>query len=675
MMPEIATRDGGVATPLGNLLLSLDQEQYDAVMATGRRICVTAGAGSGKTRVLVARAAHRIATGVPVDRLVVVTFSKAAGDELGHRLNSLGVTGAQSGTIHALCYKILRQELGYRGVADGSGQRRFLRAVMAEMKAKDPFQEVLREINVCKALDRPPRRYVALYDAYERKLAQARVWDFGDMVQKAHWHLRDHPEAAARWAGLWDEVLVDEAQDTSALQWAALGHLITPTTTLFMVGDAQQSIYGWRGARPDLMMAGLERPEAEAFETRPLPRNYRSVPPIVAFSNRLMAEESWWSPMTATREVSSEPMPTIEFLGPAATRHEEADAVARHLTALRVRHDWSWGRMAILYRTNAQSEPFETACMQQGIPHLVMGSVGFYARAEVLDVLAYLRATSLDPEALDRIYNRPSRYLGAVWRRELEEQGGWPAFFDDPSACSWSKPYMRKRADELYETILDLQQRLAAGSTPAALVEHVLERIGYRAWLIGEEPDEMDNVRSENLDQLQHAAGRWTSVEEFLAFTERCGPRRPQTMDFNQVRLSTIHRAKGLEFPLVVVAGLSEGVLPHRLGEPAEERRLFYVAATRAQDRLVLSSCVPVSSFWSSLQAVEPLGALMDAEASEEAHGTSDGLELPSGSARDPGPPRADTGRHGGDGPPDAAVPSGGTVGTGPGVCGPDDGV
>ena len=577
----------------------LDAEQRAAATATATRVRCAAGAGTGKTRTLTARVIHLIEEqGIFPADILAVTFSKRAATELAHRLGDRG-RGVEAGTLHALGYRIIRSALPWAKVADEALSRRLIRKAVTECGREIEPAKALQMIPRFKMCGLVPDSDTAVGRAwlhYQALLREQRVFDFNDLILKPVELLNEGEKTAEEWVGRWAHVLVDEVQDTSRTQWTLLEALVpgmSQDTSVFIVGDVQQGIYSWRGADPALMLDGGLEALFGPFESHGIRTNYRSGRAVVSLANGLMRGHKGALELVAQRELAAH----VEVL----RARDESDEARQIIEELQAAHDeggLAWRECAVLYRTNGQSAVLEAACGRAGVPYTVVGGVGFFNRAEVLDVLAYLRlALEWDAEALDRIYNRPSRYLGHVWRAELEKRGGWKAFETGPAGMSFSRWYMDRRADELWRAICALQAEYRRGRGPAEMVAYVCARIGYRAWLLGEEPDDADECKGEILDALIETARQYDSVEVFLDFAAECQSRgkaaEPTARSGirDRVQLSTIHRAKGLEWPLVIVAGFSEGLLPHRMAgdDDAEERRVCYVALTRARDTLLLS--------------------------------------------------------------------------------------
>jgi superfamily I DNA/RNA helicase len=559
--------------------MNLDSYQQAAVRCTEPRIRVLAGAGSGKTRALIERINHL--TGerqVPAALILAVTFSKKAAEEMRARLQ---VAGANVLTLHALGYRILKSLWPDWGVADTADKRRLIRRALKETRSPVRFAQVPRMISEAKRRASCPPDFQGVYDAYERLREQARLFDFDDMLVVSERVLRANVQVRKSWQR-WSYVLVDETQDTDPLQWSML-EMLVGQADLFVVGDYSQSVYGFRGAAPEEMLTGIDLRFGK-FEQLELPCNYRSVSEVVGLANDAIEGK----PGALSLQVVREQPGHIEWLhcdGPSG----EVDAVLSRIQEYR-QLGVHWSDCAILYRTNAQSERFENRLIRECIPYEIAGDFSFYARGEVKDICAYLElARGWNDEAADRVYNRPSRYLGAVWRQELERKGGWAAVADG-AGFSFSRPYMAERLEDFRYAVLTLQRCYHGGTkNPAGLVQYIYDQVGYRPWLLGEEPDAEDEVKGENLEMLLEAARQQPSVDAMLDLAYRARKPRGQNGD-RGVQLLTIHRGKGLEFPYVFVVGCNEGVLPHRLGDPEEELRIFYVAITRAQDRLTMTS-------------------------------------------------------------------------------------
>lgn len=592
----------------------LDAHQMRAVRAEEPRILVLAGAGSGKTRVLVARVEALRERGTPLSLLCAITFSKAAADEMGNRLlpetsgflaNSGAPQGMQIGTIHALGFKILRGEIPGRQVADAGHTKRLIRRAIRDTGTQETFADCVRAIDTAKRdMTECPPPFRAVFGRYQDLLIEGHAWDFNDLLSQAVRLLEDpeRPHVRAKWQGLYDEILVDEVQDTSRVQWRLIRALCTEETRLFLVGDMGQAIYSWRGA-DSAVLAEAER-ELGPFARYELPANYRSRPEVVALANRLLAGHPGAVVLQPTRE-ASEREAVVAQLPVSGSPFEEGRTIAAALKQAKATGLIDdWGDAAVLVRVNAATEPLEAACVEAGVPAIVFGGVGFYARTEVQDVLAYLRlAVGWDTGALGRIFNRPSRYLGAVFLQELDRHGGWAAVRD--GGVRFSRRGYQEGVDRLLGDIAAV--RRAAEGGPAKAVRAVLNDVGYRKWCLGEQVEtDADEALGEVFDSLVAAAERWKTVPDFLALADVCA-KRARGAAIGRVMLSTVHKFKGLEAPLVIVAAVNDGLLPHRRAtDLKEERRIFYVAVTRARDMLLLSASGRPSVFYQ--ECAEHLG-------------------------------------------------------------------
>lgn len=561
--------------------MQLDDYQQQAVTTTQSRVRVLAGAGSGKTRTLIARAQHLVRAGVDPFGILAVTFSKKAAVEMRERLEASGEAfGVTVSTLHALGWGLLRKHYDGWGVADTGQTRRMVRNALKVAGNAIPFAQALRAVAEAK------RRYcefdvATTYRAYEAERRRNKLFDFQDMLTEAEDLLR-RKVATSRW----QHILVDEAQDTDWLQWVILRHLVGPDTGLFIVGDVEQAIYGFRGAVPEEMLDGVEVLFGCPFDQYELPCNYRSVSDVVMSANDLMRGEPGALELLAVREEPGE-LEVWHTTGSVDQAERVVEDIQRRDQDLE-----HLDRVAILYRTNACAEAFENQLIRANVPYQIMGDWSFYSRAEIRDALSYLRlAQGWDADAADRVMNRPSRYLGEAFRNELERQGGWRAV-GDGEPLRFSKSYMERGLQQFVMTVRALQRLYAEkAGAPLPLLDYVLNDVGYRAWLLGEEPSEGDEVKAENLEMLRESVEGQSSVAAVLDLARRCMEnQRRQKGKTNAVQLMTVHRAKGLEWPTVYLTCVDAGMLPHKNGDDSEERRIMYVGVTRARDRLVVSS-------------------------------------------------------------------------------------
>ncbi len=606
------------------ILDGLNAAQREAVSAPPCSTLVLAGAGSGKTRVLV----HRIAWLIQVEgaspwSILAVTFTNKAAREMRTRIeNLLGhpVGGMWVGTFHGLAHRLLRQHWqeaklpkGFQ-ILDSDDQFRLVKRVIRELNlddAKWPPRQAQWFINEQKDEGRRPqhleeggdlwrRQMIRIYTAYQAACERAGVVDFAELLLRAHELWRDRPDILHHYRERFAHVLVDEFQDTNAIQYAWLRLLAGERDNLFVVGDDDQSIYGWRGARVENIQ-DFQRHFPGARLVR-LEQNYRSTGNILRGANAVIAhnterlgKELW------TDFGDGDP---IRFYG----AFNEVDEARFVVDRIRDYLDQGHGpqECAILYRTTAQSRLFEEALLQAGIPYRVYGGLRFFERAEIKDALAYLRqvANPHDDAAFERAVNQPPRGIGSktleAVRAHARDFGCslWQA-----SEALIAGGAMTKRAANALQGYLDLVRELQAATDGMALfeiAEHVIHHSRLREYF-RKAKDGKGEDRVENLDELVNAARQFerdaeesdgmSELDAFLAHAAlEAGENQAEGYE-PSVQLMTLHSAKGLEFPLVFLVGMEEGLFPHSMSSEdparlAEERRLCYVGMTRAMRRL-----------------------------------------------------------------------------------------
>lgn len=617
------------------MLTSLNPEQRAAVTAPIGPVLVRAGAGSGKTRVLTLRIAHLIEReGVAPSHILALTFTNKAAKEMRERLKTqLGtrVRGLSTGTFHAIAAKILRAEIqgrigNYTGdftiyAADEQVQvaAEALDAATERPPALLEPEEVLRRISRAKSRLQSPRvmarfaadpidRFVAgCYRRYQSTLAKQNALDFDDLILLTHQLFTTHHDVLEQYQQRWRHLLVDEYQDTDPSQHALVELLSRPATgeqprSLFVVGDAMQAIYGFRNADHSIIARfAHDFPSCRVIE---LTTNYRSRQPILDAAYAIIRHSRAVPPMALRAAAARAETPSQGDASPlriaeARDGRAEAEQIARSINEL-ARRGRCLREIAILYRTRHMSRPLESALRTARIPYSVRGSVGFYDRAVVRDAIAYLRAVAnpADNLSLTRIANVPARGLGAQALASLAtfaaQRGlSLAAALAQPEALAQITPKAAEGARRL-AGLLARWRRLAATMTPDHLLADVLEQSGYAAGLerrVGAE--ELPDARA-HLQELMLAAEEHNDLSSFLQEVALMTSADEKDDERDQVQLLTIHAAKGLEWPIVFVVGLEEGVLPHErsLATPEgidEERRLCYVALTRAGEQLYLS--------------------------------------------------------------------------------------
>jgi DNA helicase-2/ATP-dependent DNA helicase PcrA len=617
-LPTASDPQGSVLSPN----LDLNPEQRAAVEHPGGPLLVIAGAGSGKTRVLTARVARLLERGVGPEAVLAFTFTNRAAREMRERIE--GMVGGEAaralwvGTFHATGVRILRREAARLGIPRGftiydrEDQEAVVRAAIRRLglpeDAFKPAAVIARISDAKNALVSPEAFAHAAVSPHERALAELYALvqaelrangalDFDDLIAEVVSMFRAHPEVAERYGRRFEHVLVDEYQDTNHAQFRLVEALAAVHRNLFVVGDDDQSIYGWRGA--DLSnVLDFERAFPGAQVLR-LEQNYRSTGAILAAANAVIGNNRSRKGKTLWSE--RERGASLRFVL-AADEGDEARRVRRVLEARR-HGGGRYDECAVLYRTNAQSRALETELRLGGIPYEIVGGVAFYQRREVKDLLAYLRlvVNPADRVAFWRVWNTPRRGLGDGVRARVEERaardGGEPAAALAALAREGGLP---GAAGAGARDLLGLIEELAARREGPLdeLLRHLLRRSGYLEHLDGDEASAAD--RRANVEELLaavagYAAGGRGGLAEFLAETALVTDVDRIEEGADRVLLLTAHNAKGLEFPLVIVAGLEEGLFPHATSGAddaglEEERRLFYVALTRARDQVVLTA-------------------------------------------------------------------------------------
>jgi DNA helicase II / ATP-dependent DNA helicase PcrA len=612
---------------LSPILNSLNDAQREAVTAPIGPVLVLAGAGSGKTRVLTHRIAWliQVEDASPLSVLAVTFTNKAAGEMRGRVENLLGFPGRSLwiGTFHGIAHRLLR--LHWREAAlvqgfqilDSEDQARLIRK-MLKAQGLDETRWIPREIqyfinsNKDEGLrpkdlkdgnDPTRRQLVKLYADYEEACARAGVVDFAELLLRAYEVWRDRPELLRHYRTRFRHVLVDEFQDTNAIQYAWMKQLVGTEGAPFAVGDDDQSIYRWRGARVENLQQ-FRKDYAQARLYR-LEQNYRSTGTILDGANALIANNS--SRLGKNLWTSGERGEPIRLYR-AFNERDEADFVLQRI------RDWvarggNRRETAILYRSNAQSRAFEEAFLSARMPYRVYGGLRFFERAEIKDALAYLRliANRKDDPSFERVVNLPTRGVGARSLDVIREhaKGAGSSLWEAAAACIGSDALGPKAATAVHG-FMALIERLAHETTGLPLheqVDHVLTASGLIDHHKRDKGADRGEARVENLNELVSAArgfepegetGEMPPLQSFLAHAVlESGEGQADAWE-DCVQMMTLHSAKGLEFPIVFLAGLEDGLFPHQrsvtdIDGLEEERRLCYVGMTRAMRELHLT--------------------------------------------------------------------------------------
>ncbi len=647
------------APPAGNrpdtdaLLAGLNPIQREAATAPDGPLLIVAGAGSGKTRVLTHRIAYLIAAGrVSPFGLLAITFTNKAAGEMKERVSTLVGPVAHRmwvSTFHSACARILRREaarVGLRSsftIYDQSDSVRLVDYVRRDLNLdpkRFPARQLHARISTFKndlltpdevldaAVTPPDRRHADVYREYQRRLLEASAVDFDDLLLLAVRLFQDHPDALARWRHRFAHVLIDEFQDTNFAQWELVRLLTAEHRNVMVVGDADQAVYGFRGADyRNLLRFEEEFPDATVII---LEQNYRSTQAILDAANAVIANNAARRPKQLwTEQIGGELLTRYQ----AEDEHDEAAFCAHEALRLTDADGYRFRDLAVFYRTNAQSRVIEEALVRAGVPYRVFGGVKFYDRREIKDALAYLRAlvNPDDEVSWKRIANVPKRGVGdtSVAKVDVYARASGLTFRDAlrEAAVAGVSGRALGGIQDLMELMTLFEQAAATGV--ARTVEVILEHSGYLAELESERSIEAqgrienlqefvgvcrefdDALDAGNLTGLPAIAGvgsdgdsdgpvvaptgtaRVAAFLEAVSLVTDLDTAEGEGEDHSAVTLMTLHAAKGLEFPVVFITGLEDGVFPHlrSLGDPdglEEERRLCYVGITRARERLYL---------------------------------------------------------------------------------------
>jgi DNA helicase II / ATP-dependent DNA helicase PcrA len=609
------------------LLDQLNERQREAVLATDGPLLVLAGAGTGKTRVITYRVAHLVESGVPAHAILAVTFTNKAAGVMKERISELlrasgrDASDVWVSTFHSFCARLLRREAKHLGlprdfaIYDDDDQNAAVKRALAalEFSTDDyPPRAVRAQISHAKnhgitpeemADDGSERRdegrkdTAEIFRVYTDILRKAAALDFDDLLLKAVELLRDHPQVRAAWNSRFHYIMVDEFQDTNQSQEDLVRMLAGERRNICIVGDEDQSIYSWRGASAgNLKRFTADFPDAKVIR---LEQNYRSTQIILDAAAAVVGNNS--DRLGKTLQATLGEGQRLRFYE-APDAPAEAEYVCAQISS-QVRNDPD-ARLAVLYRTGAQSRSFEEVLRRLNIRYRVVGGFSFYERAEVRNALAYVRLVfhPEDDVALLRVLNVPPRGIGAVTVAALEArarenaQSLWEVIGTGEFLSGKKFSGALRSFAKLIEDLQDECKQLP----PAQLIERLLARTGYLDWV--EQQDNLEHTsRGENLRELANAMAEATeqglTLEDMLDAAALASD-SDQYDDTISVSLMTLHSAKGLEFDSVFLAGLEEGVLPHSRSlnsgnaEVEEERRLFYVGMTRAKQLLVISRAV-----------------------------------------------------------------------------------
>jgi len=597
----------------------LNINQKEAVNHSRGPLLILAGAGSGKTRIITHRIAHLIENeGMPPSRILAVTFTNKAANEMKNRVESLikgNILGLWIGTFHSICLRILKMEVrkleGYRPnftIYDDTDQIRIIKDCLKQLdiseriieprKARSRIDNLKNQgFDIAKVdSELIDDRLKKLFVLYDETLKKNNAMDFSDLLSLTVRLFENSDETLERYQNKFEYVLVDEYQDTNKLQYKIVSYLARKKKNIFVVGDDNQSIYSWRGAD----IANILNFESDFPDTRvvKLEKNYRSTGNIIDASNKLIKFNSERKDKTLwTDNPPGEPIEYYE----SSDERDEAKRLVHNLRNIKDKTGCSYNDFAVFYRTNNQSKAIEDELIFNGIPYSIVGGTGFYQRAEIKDLIAYLRiiVNQTDDISLKRIINVPSRGIGKVTLTRLEQiaRENDTSLLESVRMATKDKLFSPslinklKKFDKLISSFIE-----RSTNTPIKeLMQAIIDETGYSEMV------EEEEERLNNLSELVNLGAEFDTEEEendlasFLDWISLATDIDRFDTGSDSVTLMTLHTAKGLEFPYVFIAGLEEGLLPHfrSLSEPKqleEERRLLYVGITRAKKLVFLSS-------------------------------------------------------------------------------------
>lgn len=618
---------------MNSLLTGLNKEQQQAVQHTEGPLLILAGAGSGKTKVLTVRIAHLLAQGVNPYEILAITFTNKAAKEMKNRVEGLVGDVANRiwlSTFHSFCAKFLRFELdnflGYNSnftIYDTSDSQAVIKAALKALNLDDKYYPVgamIAAISDAKnkllfasdfrkqARDFYQQKVADVYEYYERELRKNNALDFDDLLLVAVKLLQSNEAVLDKYSKRFRYVMIDEYQDTNHAQYLLAKLLASHWKNIAVVGDADQSIYAWRGADiQNILDFEKDYPNCTSIK---LEQNYRSTKIILDAANAVIEnnegrpKKNLWTDKTEGAKIQ-------HFT--AQSEHEEAAFIGDTIAKKHDIHGVPYGDMAILYRTNAQSRVLEEALIKRALPYTMVGGIKFYDRKEIKDVLAYLRVlyNPFDDLSLLRIINVPKRSIGATTVTKLQDYAranGTSLFMTltqlhlVDSIKGKTKEKLEEFGILIFTLVAEMEDR-----TVLDILESILDRTGYLAQL-EESTDPQDQARAENIGELLSVAKDFQdtnpsgTVEDFLEQVALVNDVDSFEQEESKVTLMTLHAAKGLEFPIVFLGGLEEGLFPHSRTlmnpeEIEEERRLAYVGITRAEKELYISNATTRTVF------------------------------------------------------------------------------
>ncbi|WP_297889213.1 UvrD-helicase domain-containing protein [Sulfurihydrogenibium sp.] len=620
------------------ILESLNERQKEAVLHFDSPLLVLAGAGSGKTKVITHKIMYLVKNfNIPLHRILAITFTNKAAEEMKERVEkALGERPQWIMTFHSFAAKLLRFEaenVGYNRnfvIYDEDDSKKLIKKVLKDLnlneellkpdKLKEQISKIKQEENPDEYLDlisfsNPQIKNI--YQKYEEELKNSNAFDFDDLLVKSVKILKNYPDILQKWQNKFDYILVDEYQDTNKIQHQLLKLLVGNKSTITVVGDPAQCIYTWRGAHPEnILDFEKDFPNTKIIK---LERNYRSTRKILDAANAVISKSKGkWKAKLLTLWTEKEDGEEIKLV-PLLNEKEEASFIAKKIKELS--NSTPYKEFAVLVRMSFLTRNLEESMMLYGIPYQIVGGLKFYERAEIKDILVYLRL-ALNPKdyaSFERSITTPSRGIGEKGLEYIKNnyKDNWL------EALKESFDKFNQKTKIKIQEYLDLMDYVIenANNNPAQTAKYIVEKIGYEEYLQKEyEKDWEDRLANINelIVALEEVEKSGKTLTEFLEETS-LSQAQDSIQDSNKVKIMTVHAAKGLEFNTVFVAGLEEGIFPsgRAFDDPTqmeEERRLFYVAVTRAKERLFLTYSKERRSFSNKPLTTKPSQFLKDIE-------------------------------------------------------------
>ncbi len=592
--------------------VTFDDRQLQAVETNQGQYLIISGAGSGKTRVLTHRVGRLIEKGARPGAMLVFTFTNDAANEMKTRLMAIvgdHVQALNVGTIHSQLNRMLRESIGLwkpfmnnYHIMDGWEQLRFVKDCFKELrmemnKYQNP-QAAIRKIGYIKNRAMTLHDYIdeleslgveqwreewfiRFYSYYERIREQKRQIGFDDMLSETYWMFRQKPEILEIYRSKFEYVMMDEFQDTNKVQLEVARMLQSKHENFFCVADPRQSIYAFRGAIPEYAVNFKQY--FTGGRVVYLEYNYRCPRNIIELGNDLMDRAKWKFPRTKAHRQDDG---AVKFYPSFVDGDEEAETLTNEIVELTEKLGYDYRDIVILYRTNAQSRSLEEQLIKRALPYKVEQS--FYQSAEIRDMVAFLRYVHNDSdfESLKRIVNKPNRYLGAAFLDQLRGKMKGSSAIEALKSGTFTHKYMNTNAAAFASGIEEI--RSLELDAVGGYMNVIRTTFGYDNWLREQYEEEQAAEKLERLLELTTLAHHFKTISEFLEYLAKLED--VSSGDSNAIELKTIHRSKGLEYKIVFVIGVSDGILPHaRATDTEEERRLFYVAITRAIEKLYVS--------------------------------------------------------------------------------------